>query len=61
MNEQWDQIYKMVLGQTLLFKGPALATSVLRVPGGWVFSQVDKHFNIGSSCFVPYSTEWQAP
>lgn len=57
----WDEIYKMTLGQTLLFDGLSVATQVLRVPGGWIFTQIDKQHNIGSSCFVPYSNEWQAP
>lgn len=58
-------IYDLKLNETLehFVEGDehphALAYSVIRVPGGWVYSSFDKGHNIGSSAFVPYNNEFE--
>lgn len=37
----------------------SLATVVLRVPGGWIYSQFDKSHNMTASVFVPFNNEFQ--
>jgi hypothetical protein len=36
-----------------------LWTSVMRVPGGWVFRSFDKSNKMMSTCYVPYHNEFQ--
>ena len=35
-----------------------VATQVTRVPGGWVYSQLDKSCNVMGTCFVPFDNEF---
>ena len=37
----------------------SLATTILRVPGGWVYSQFDKSYRMTASVFVPFDNEFQ--
>ncbi len=54
-------VYKLKLHEMKMFGNvqDALATTALRVPGGWVYSTFDKSHNIGSSVFVPWNNEFQ--
>lgn len=49
------QLYEVEYVETITSD---LATSVMRVPGGWIFRSYDKSRNMMSSVFVPYSNEF---
>jgi hypothetical protein len=50
---QWRLIYQMKLGETHL---PDSRTSIVRVPGGWVYSDMQ------GCCFIPFNNEFmEAP
>ena len=59
MNDE-KQIYSMNLHEMIIVGeiSHSLATVVLRVPGGWVYSQFDKSHNMSSSVFVPFDNEY---
>lgn len=53
-------IYDLALGEIIFFgsnMGP-LASTCRRVPGGWIFTELDKTNKIGSSVFVPFHNEF---
>ena len=54
-------IYKMKLHEMRRVGEPSdpLATTILRVPGGWVYSQFDKSNSMLSSVFVPFDNGYQ--
>jgi len=49
-----DKLYNLGLGETLHDFGTD-RTSVLCVPGGWIFTY---HFDMATSVFVPFSDEF---
>lgn len=61
MNITNKDIYSMELHEFFMVGdvNDSLATTVLRVPGGWVYSQFDKSHNISSSVFVRFDNEFQ--
>jgi hypothetical protein len=56
--EQERNIYNMKLHQTLTVEDGNLFTTVLRVPGGWMYRSYDKSHQICTSAFVPYTDGW---
>jgi hypothetical protein len=53
-------IYKMKLHECMIgIQDGSVFTSVLRVPGGWLYISVDKGHNIGTQTFVPLNNEFQ--
>jgi hypothetical protein len=56
-------IYQMSLHDVLRTEenkpSDMLATSVMRVPGGWIYRSFDKSHNMMSSTFVPFHNEFQ--
>lgn len=56
-----DLIYNMSLHEMKQIGDPRypLATTVFRVPGGWVYSLYDKSNDMMSSVFVSWDNEFQ--
>ena len=54
-------IYEMKLHEMIMVGKPTdiLATTVLRVPGGWIYSQFDKSHTMTASVFVRFDNEFQ--
>ena len=55
-----DELYEMKLHDVITPKGPE-AISILRVPGGWVYSifvETEGGYDV-SNTFVPYDNEFQ--
>ncbi len=52
-------IYSLNLGEVAVAEDGFLFTTVLRVPGGWLYRSYDKGNGIGGVCFVPYDNEFQ--
>lgn len=46
-------IYEMKIHDVMVVEDGNLFTSVIRVPGGWIYRSYDKSHNILSSQFVP--------
>jgi hypothetical protein len=53
-------VYEMRLHETIFAEDANLASTVLRVPGGWVYRSYDKSHNILGSVFVPFNNEFQS-
>lgn len=54
-------IYKLLLHEVMPIEtdiSDELWTSVMRVPGGWIYRSYDKGNKIMSTSFVPYDNEW---
>jgi hypothetical protein len=47
-NFDWKKLYYMKLGDFLI---PTNNSHILRVPGGWVYS------NMQGNCFIPYNND----
>lgn len=52
-------IYAMILHETLNGKDCGLEKwiTIVRVPGGWLYKELDENSNTISVVFVPYSLE----
>ena len=56
-----DAIYKMTLNETIYVEADnsdPLCTSVMRVPGGWIYRSFDKGHGIMACTFVPFHNEY---
>lgn len=53
-----DELYRMKLHEDTIAVDSNLITTVIRVPGGWIYNSYDKGNQILSSCFVPYCNEF---
>jgi hypothetical protein len=51
-------IYELKLHEILVIEDKYLLTTVLKVPGGWIYRSYDKENKILGSVFVPFNTEW---
>lgn len=54
-----ENIYELKLHEITIAHDAFLFVTVLRVPGGWIYSSLDKSHNILSSVFVPLNNEFQ--
>lgn len=54
-----DNIYNLKLNEALILDDGdyQFSTQVLRVPGGWIYTNFDKSHSLASSVFVPYNKE----
>ena len=63
MSDKETNIYKMKLHDILITSENSnshhLFTSVMRVPGGWIYRSIDKGNKIMSSSFVRFYNEFQ--
>ena len=57
MNE--PNIYNLKLHETLDADDANLFTTVIRVPGGWMYRSYDKGCHILCAVFVPFNNEFQ--
>jgi len=53
------EIYYMGLHEILNIDGNSLSTTIIRVPGGWVYHSYDKSKNFLGMVFVPFNNEFQ--
>ena len=54
-------IYELILHEGAIAEdNQSLFTTVLRVPGGWMYRSFDKSHNILASVFVPFDNEFQS-
>lgn len=47
-------VYTMPMHSVGIVENGSLFTTVMRVPGGWIYRSYDKSHNILSAVFVPY-------
>lgn len=59
INDKCNELYEMKLSEILIIEDSNLFTTVLRVPGGWVYRSYDKGHQILSSVFVPFNKEFK--
>lgn len=53
------ELYSMDLHQNLAFDCGTIWLQIVRVPGGWTYTSIDKGHQIMSSAFVPFDNEFQ--
>lgn len=54
-------IYTIGLHEKIVVSDGNLFVEALRVPGGWIYSSIDKSSNIGCSTFVPFDNGFWNP
>jgi hypothetical protein len=55
-----EDIYNLKLHeQTVVIDAWGYVVTTLRVPGGWVYTSINKGSGIGTSVFVPFNNEFQ--
>lgn len=60
LKEQIKKIYNMELHECLILDTvPLFSTNIMRVAGGWIYTNLDKSNGVMSQSFVPFDNEFQ--